>query len=514
MMYLQPGTLLRGGTYKITRHINGGGFGCTYEAINTTTHQHIVIKELFVKDVSDRDEQTLTIHAYTTNKSILLNKIKKKFLEEAEALMSMSHPNIVRVHESFEENGTAYYAMDYIDGQSLHDIIKQKGALPEQTSLKYIKQVADALAYVHARNRLHLDIKPGNIMIDRQDKAVLIDFGVSKQYDEANGENTSTLIGKSPGYSPVEQLGNNVQQFSPATDIYALGATLYKCVTGNTPPDATTVLSDGLPELPHSISSNVRETIKNSMSPIKGNRPQSIKEFLGVLKASNHVKPLPHRSNNSSSGSASIWMVVIIIIAAIGIWFFSTNNDDSNSSSPNISVQLLESQEDAQSRDEFECNNPAEFLYLLERFNRSIEENGHCKRSTITSIEGFSNTHDSDPKLYSVSEVYNKDFYVGRYPYDWIVNIEGTRDFVNAIGFEVETLWEDDSEFTNYFKKIGCRFIRNVDSRYISKIFQYKKCFIFLYETSVGSGGYSFAFYLLPNEDCLDDAIRHVNYQY
>lgn len=285
-MYLPSNTLLQGGKYRIVRYISSGGFGCTYEAINTTTQQRVAIKELFVKDVSDREEHTLTISAYSTNKSVLLNKIKKKFLEEANALKAMSHPNIVRVHESFEENGTAYYVMDYIDGQSLHDIIKKRGALSESKSLKYINQVADALAYVHARNRLHLDIKPGNIMIDSQDKVVLIDFGVSKQYDEANGENTSTLIGKSPGYSPIEQLGNNVQQFSPATDIYALGATLYKCVTGNTPPDATTVLSDGLPELPHSISNNIRETIKKSMSPIKGNRPQSIKAFLGNLKTS------------------------------------------------------------------------------------------------------------------------------------------------------------------------------------------------------------------------------------
>lgn len=285
-MYLPNNTLLQGGKYKIVRFISSGGFGCTYEAVNTTTQQRVAIKEFFVKDVSDRDEHTLTISAYTTNKSVLLNKIKKKFIEEANALKSMSHPNIVRVHESFEENGTAYYVMDYIDGQSLHDIIKLNGALSESISLKYINQVADALAYVHACNRLHLDIKPGNIMIDSHDKAVLIDFGVSKQYDEANGENTSTLIGKSPGYSPVEQLGNNVQQFSPATDIYALGATLYKCVTGKTPPDATSVLSDGLPELPRSISNNIRESIKKSMSPIKGNRPQSVKDFLENLKSS------------------------------------------------------------------------------------------------------------------------------------------------------------------------------------------------------------------------------------
>ena len=337
-MYLQNNTLLQGGKYKIVRFISSGGFGCTYEAINTTDLQRVAIKELFVKDISDRDEHTLTINAYTTNKSTLLQKVKRKFLEEANALKTMSHPNIVCVYDCFEENGTAYYVMDYIEGMSLYEIIKRYGALTEQKTLKYIMQIADALAYVHGRKRLHLDIKPGNIMIDNQDNAILIDFGVSKQYDEVNGENTSTLIGKAPGYSPIEQLGNNLQQFSPATDIYALGATLYKCITGKTPPDATIVLSEGIPSLPATISVNICNTIKNAMAPIKANRPQSIDSFKRLLNLQSKPsvskvvsqKESTGKSKNDSSSSI-LWMLIIVVVA-LGVYFILTPQNDTPTS--------------------------------------------------------------------------------------------------------------------------------------------------------------------------------------
>ena len=161
-----------------------------------------------VKDFCNRDENTCHITVATQSKVKLIERLKEKFIEEASALFSMQHPNIVRVTDVFEENGTAYYVMDYIDGKSLQDIVKEKGALNEDSAIHYISQIADALKYVHSLNRLHLDVKPGNIMIDKNDQAILIDFGASKQYDEVEGENTSTLLGKTPGYAPLEQIGN------------------------------------------------------------------------------------------------------------------------------------------------------------------------------------------------------------------------------------------------------------------------------------------------------------------
>ncbi|MBO7280118.1 MAG: serine/threonine protein kinase, partial [Bacteroidaceae bacterium] len=194
-MHLPENTVLQGGRYVIKRFISSGGFGCTYEAEHTLLEKCVAIKEFFVKDFCNRDEATAHVTIGTQSKKTLVEKLKNKFIDEAKALCKLQHPGIVRVFDVFEENGTAYYVMDYVDGLSLSGVLKQRGTLTEAEALGYIRQVCSALKYVHGNYRLHLDIKPGNIMVDANGNAILIDFGASKQYDEANGENTSTLMG-------------------------------------------------------------------------------------------------------------------------------------------------------------------------------------------------------------------------------------------------------------------------------------------------------------------------------
>lgn len=306
-MHLPIGTILQGGKYRIVRYINSGGFGCTYEAEHVMLGERVAIKEFYVKDFCDREEGK-HVAVGTKSKIGLIEKLKCKFIEEAKMLYRIQHPGIVRVFDIFEENGTAYYVMDYIDGHSLSEVVAESGTLPEKQVLHYIHQVAEALQYVHNRGCLHLDIKPGNIMVDKSDNAILIDFGVSKQYDEVDGENTSTLIGKTPGYAPIEQMGNSVVTFSPSTDIYALGATMYKLLTGETPNDATRLLNEGLPELPSSISAQVRNAIMVSMKPIRKDRPQSIKEFESILYAPNigDIKSTGYRETIAESDEGTI----------------------------------------------------------------------------------------------------------------------------------------------------------------------------------------------------------------
>ena len=282
-MPLAPNTLLQSGKYKIVRFLSSGGFGCTYEGEHVMLHKRIAIKEFFVKDFCNRDENTSHVTVGTQSKVALVEKLRSKFIDEAVALSQLSHPNIVSVSDVFMENGTAYYVMDFIDGKSLHQIINELGALPEGEAISYIKDAAEALKYVHSLNRLHLDIKPGNIMVTNDGHAKLIDFGASKQYDEVDGENTSTLLGKTPGYAPIEQMSNNVKQFTPATDIYSLGATLYKLLTGVTPPDATEIFNEGLEELPESISKSTNDAVMKAMELRVKNRPQTIDAFLEML---------------------------------------------------------------------------------------------------------------------------------------------------------------------------------------------------------------------------------------
>lgn len=284
---LSVGYILQNGKYKIVRFINSGGFGCTYEAIHTVFETRVAIKEFFVKDFCNRDE-TSHVSVGTNSKVSQFNKLKKKFVDEAKALHGMHHQGIVHVSDIFEENGTAYYVMDYIDGKSLQEIVKQDGALSESDAVKYILQVADALKYVHSKNRLHLDIKPGNIMIDSEGNAILIDFGASKHYDEETGENTSTLLGiNTKGYAPIEQMHQSFNTFNAATDIYSLGATLYKLLTGTTPPDAVLIASGEIdkPELSPKFSDNVRNVINQSMMLKRADRPQSVAKFIDLLSS-------------------------------------------------------------------------------------------------------------------------------------------------------------------------------------------------------------------------------------
>ena len=203
-MNLPVDRLLQGGKYRIVRFISSGGFGCTYEAEHVMLERRVAIKEFFVKDFCNRDEATAQVTVGTLSKKGLVEKLRRKFVDEAKGLCKLHHPGIVRVSDVFEENGTAYFVMDYVEGRSLNDVVKQEGPLPEARALNYIRQAAEALQYVHEQNRLHLDVKPGNIMLDSEDRVVLIDFGASKQYDEQDGENTSTLLGKTPGYAPLE----------------------------------------------------------------------------------------------------------------------------------------------------------------------------------------------------------------------------------------------------------------------------------------------------------------------
>ena len=284
-MNLPTGTYLQGGKYRITRFIGSGGFGCTYEAFHTELEERVAIKEFFVKNFCNRDESTARGSVATQSQKALVEKLRSKFKDEAKAMFRLRHPGIVRVSDVFEENGTVYYVMDFIEGRSLQAIVEEEGRLPEHRAMKYVRQVADALRYIHGHNRLHLDVKPGNIMVDGSDNAILIDFGASKQYDEENGENTSTLVGKTPGYAPLEQMSNKVVRFFPATDIYALGATLYKLLTGVTPPDAAMLASGGeeLSPLPFTVSGNTSRAVSSAMSLKKDDRPQDIGDFLNIL---------------------------------------------------------------------------------------------------------------------------------------------------------------------------------------------------------------------------------------
>lgn len=293
-MPLAPGSLLQGGKYRIIRFISSGGFGCTYEAVHTGLNGRMAIKEFFVQDICNRDDVTGRVSVGLQSKAQTFDKLREKFIREAQSVFALSHPGIVHVSDVFEENGTAYFVMDYIDGCSLADLVDKNGPMDEATALGYMRQVCAALDYVHANGRLHLDIKPGNIMVDRAGRAVLIDFGASKQYDSGTGENLSTLLGFTPGFAPPEQMTADVSRFLPATDVYALGGTLYNLLTGEAPLSANhRYAGDELKPLPESVSPSTRRAVEAALQLNKSARPQSVAEFSALLFDDKAPQPQP-----------------------------------------------------------------------------------------------------------------------------------------------------------------------------------------------------------------------------
>ncbi len=248
MNELRSGAVLQGGKYRIERVLGQGGFGITYLATQTMLGCKVAIKEFFFSDCCERSNDRSRVSVITDSKKELVDKFRTKFLKEARLLLTINHSNIVRVMDAFEENDTAYYAMEFIDGISLSQLIESRGKIAPDESMRIMDTIGAALIYLHSRNINHLDIKPANIMVENgTGRIMLIDFGVSKQYDPETGQSTTTTpVGVSHGYAPLEQYNNGgVSTFSPQSDIYALGATLLKMLTGTTPPNAVELSQQG-----------------------------------------------------------------------------------------------------------------------------------------------------------------------------------------------------------------------------------------------------------------------------
>ncbi|MDE5848682.1 MAG: serine/threonine protein kinase [Muribaculaceae bacterium] len=293
---LKRGTELQGGRYRIEGVLGQGSFGITYLATEKIKVQKdfgtmdqevkIAIKEFFMSDVNGRKDDGKTVDG--SNGSVFNNYLRR-FRKEAENLSKLTHPNIVIVFDVFDENDTSYYAMRYINGDTLDHHISNFGKLSEKEAIAITLEIGDALEYLHSRKMLHLDIKPGNVMRNREGRHYLIDFGLSKQFSDDGEPESSTSIGLgTPGYSPIEQSSFKKDgTFPAAIDVYSLGATLYKMLTGIRPPEASFILNDNLPtdELKQSgVSDGTISVLKKAMMPIYKSRYQSVTEFLTDLE--------------------------------------------------------------------------------------------------------------------------------------------------------------------------------------------------------------------------------------
>ena len=359
---------LQQGKYHIESLLGSGGFGNTYLATQVTLGRKVAIKEFFMKEYCDREESTSQVIVHTDSSRQIVERYKQKFLKEAQMIASLKNEHIIQIHDIFEENGTAYYVMEYVEGGSLKDKVERDGALTEHTATKYICQIAEALTYLHRNNILHLDVKPANILIDEDDRAILIDFGISKHYDAEGGQTSTTPAGISKGFAPIEQYQQgSIANFSPATDVYSLGATLLYLLTGQTPPDAMEVTNEGLDEkLFVNISSHIQEAIVSSMQARRKDRPQTIAAFQSRLKSSNttnvdkatseetiilSIKDIDKSPSDKRVKTRNLkWLYIVggLLVVIISAYFYITaNSSDTHISSEFVSEATIETQQDS-----------------------------------------------------------------------------------------------------------------------------------------------------------------------
>ena len=295
---LAIGTILHGEAYdyKIMDVLGQGTFGITYKAKvemkgalgRLDSNMYVAVKEFFMKEVNGRENSSVT--SGSTSNGGLFYYNRDKFEREARNLSTLSHPNIVKVLEAFHANGTTYYSMEYIDGISLDKKIAQspQGRMPLTEAIETLKQISAAIAFMHSRNMLHLDVKPGNVMMRKDGTAVLIDFGLSKQYTSDGEPESSTKVGAgTPGYAPIEQASyHEGKGFPTMMDVYALGGTLFKMLTGQRPPEASEILNEGFPTdslRQLFIPDNIVNSISKAMAPLKKDRWQTVDEFVKHL---------------------------------------------------------------------------------------------------------------------------------------------------------------------------------------------------------------------------------------
>lgn len=296
---LPIGTLLQSKSrkYYVVEVLGGGGFGITYKVYanemigNISQKIFFVIKEYFIKGCF-RAENGISVR-YASNLKNEFEQSQTDFVLEADRLNKLGKlsPNIVKVNEHFDANNTSYYVMEYLDGGDLRHYVNKNGALSESEALSKMIPIARAVEYLHKDGLLHLDIKPDNIVLKEDATTgeiipVLIDFGIAKHFDK-HGKPTSRPIAKgaSDGYAPMEQY-TGITKFAPEIDVYALGATLYFCLTNSNPPKAFDISSNEtlLAKLPKGISQRVKDAIVNAMQRSSFDRTRSAQAFLSSVE--------------------------------------------------------------------------------------------------------------------------------------------------------------------------------------------------------------------------------------
>jgi formylglycine-generating enzyme required for sulfatase activity/serine/threonine protein kinase len=332
-----------------------GGFGITYLGWDRKLQTQVAIKEFLPRELAGRATDQASVAPHSQDEVALFRYGLEQFLREARTLAQLDHPNIVRVRQFFEANGTAYLVMDYYEGISLAEHLdNQGGRLPEESAKQLLLPILDGLRAVHAKGFLHRDVKPQNIYLARTDsggvRPILLDFGAARQ---AMGERSRSLsVVVSAGYAPFEQYQRKGTQ-GPWTDIYAAAAVLYRAVTGEEPVEATDRISaDALkPAADFGVSKGLSDALHEALAIAPEARPQSAQEFQARLWGRSQLPPAtplsaapttsdaqpqhaPASSDPSPPTRGRPWWIVpavlvpVLALLAVGLWWAQPGPDD------------------------------------------------------------------------------------------------------------------------------------------------------------------------------------------
>lgn len=336
---LPKDTILFGdkGTYQIEQVIGHGGFGITYRASATGSGlpDEVAVKEFFPKEMCSRTDGTYDVIINSFEKIDIINQLRDRFVKESRNIQKCNHRSIVKVIDTIEMNGTAYMVMELINGCTLKEYQATHASISPRVASKIVLEAAIALKYLHDKKITHLDIKPDNIMVTNDlSRIVLIDFGLSRQFSDDGSSDSQVLTAVSKGYAAPEQY-YGITRFSPESDIYSLGATLYKLVTGVTPPEPHIIAENPSTfQIPASLPPTIIDTILAAMKHDRKSRLHSADDFINILTGKSIASPpppppaIPDDDDDNPQMNMAVKIVFnIILIVTIAVAAFYINEN-------------------------------------------------------------------------------------------------------------------------------------------------------------------------------------------
>lgn len=317
--HIIPGSILAG-RYVIGRVLGFGGFGITYIGYDQVLQNKVAIKEYMPGEFSTRMPNQQMVTIYSGEREEQFKEGMLKIIDEARRLAQFQNePNIVHIYDCFEANNTAYIVMEYLDGESVKELLAREGSLPVDKALDIVLKVISAMKKVHEIGIIHRDIAPDNIYILKNGDVKILDFGAARYATTKHSKSLSVII--KPGYAPEEQYRSRGDQ-GPWTDVYALAATFYKMITGITPEDAMERSVKDLLKKPGklgaAIPKGMETAIMNALNVRIEDRTQSMEEFEQELMAA-EVKEKIARQRKADVGKIPLWSKIAAAAGCIGI---------------------------------------------------------------------------------------------------------------------------------------------------------------------------------------------------